>query len=266
MSLFSANDRDSSSRWSGYLAAALVLQGAVALLARGGLQHSTFILAAPLEMELVASPGEQEPSGGGGGAPPSAAQSQTAIPIQPTTAPMPPHSRLAETPSAPQPVAQAVSQPKPEPGHAPIQASAKVATTAAPVVVAEQGGGGGSNSRAPTQASQGGGTPATGGRGGGGGTVTQARPNYLHNPAPPYPPLARRRGLTGRVILKVRVGSDGLAREVGIRASSGHAVLDQAAASTVTGWRFSPARRGETPLESWVDVPINFELKGGERG
>lgn len=258
MSLLSGNNRDSSSRWGGYLAAALVLQGAVALLLRGGIQQLPFLQAAPLEMELVASPGEQGPSGGRGGAPPSPAPALAALPSQPAALPPP-----AEPPAATQPVVQAVS--RPEPGTAPLQTASHIATTAAPVVVAGQGGGG-SNSGVLTQSAQGGGAPTTGGRAGGGGTVSQARPNYLHNPAPPYPPLARRRGLTGRVILKVRVGSDGIAREVGVRTSSGHAVLDEAATSTVAGWRFSPARRGETPLESWVDVPINFELRGGERG
>lgn len=264
MSLFPGNDRDSSSRWGGYLAAALVLQGAVALLLRGGIQQPPFIQAAPLEMELVAASGEQSPRGGGGAAPPSPAPAQAALPSQSAALPPPP-PRSAESPAVPQPVVQAVSQPKPEPGPAPVQASAHIATTVAPVAVAGQGGGGGSNSRVSTQASQGGGALTAGGRGGVG-TVTQARPSYLHNPTPPYPPLARRRGLTGRVILKVRVGGDGLAREVGIRVSSGHAVLDEAAASTVAGWRFSPARRGDTSMESWVDVPINFELKGGVRG
>lgn len=262
MRLFPGNAPDSSSRWGGYMVAALVIQGAVALLARGSFLHHPFVPAAPLEMELIAASGEQVPKGGGGGAPPSPAPAQAALPSQPAAV-APPPLRPSETS---QPVVQVISQPKQDVGHAPVQAALNAAPSAAPVVVAGQGGGGGSNSRVSTQPAQGGGGPATGGRDGGGGTVTHARPNYLHNPAPPYPPLARRRGLTGRVILKVRVGSDGLAREVGIRASSGHAVLDQAAASTVTGWRFSPARRGETPLESWVDVPINFELKGGERG
>lgn len=262
MSLFSSNDRDSSSRWGAYLAAALVLQGAVALLARGGFQHPPFIEAVPLEMELVAAPGEQGPSGGGGSAPPSPAPSQAALPPQSAALPPPP-PRSAEPPAAPQPVTQAAFQPKPEPEPAPVQASAP---SVAAVAIAGQGGTVGGGNRVSTQPGQGGGGPSSSGRGGGGGTVTQARPNYLHNPAPPYPPLARRRGLTGRVILKVRVGSDGLARDVGVRTSSGHAVLDQAAASTVAGWRFTPARRGDAPMESWVDVPINFELKGGERG
>ena len=96
--------------------------------------------------------------------------------------------------------------------------------------------------------------------------LTQARPNYLHTPSPPYPPLAKRRGLTGAVVLKVLVGRDGFAKEVAVRSSSGHPVLDEAAVSTVAGWRFNPARRGDVSVDSWVDVPIRFELNRGEGG
>jgi protein TonB len=29
----------------------------------------------------------------------------------------------------------------------------------------------------------------------------------------------------------------------------------------VQRWRFMPARRGDAPVESWVDVPIIFRLE-----
>lgn len=253
-------DLDSFRRWGKYLAAALVFQGAIALLLRGGIQQQPFIQATPLEMELVAGPplpatAANPPAAGG-----APAQRQTVAPPQPVAAPPPL--------PLPTPLPQSVPQAKPEavaaPVHAPVPAPPS-SVAAAPVSGRASAAGSASGHQA--QANQGGSGPAAGGAPSGGvGTVTQARPNYLHNPPPSYPPLARRRGLTGRVVLKVRVGSDGLAREVGVRSSSGHAVLDQAAVSTVASWRFSPARRGDTPLESWVDVPINFELKGQERG
>ena len=36
--------------------------------------------------------------------------------------------------------------------------------------------------------------------------------------------------------------------------------LDQAAAEAVRRWRFDPARRGQTPIDGWVTVPLNFKL------
>jgi protein TonB len=83
----------------------------------------------------------------------------------------------------------------------------------------------------------------------------------LNNPKPPYPLVARRHGAQGRVVLSVQVSASGTSNEVLLRRSSGHAVLDNAALQTVRHWRFVPARRGDTPVESWVDVPIIFRLE-----
>ncbi|WP_197702664.1 energy transducer TonB [Sulfuricaulis limicola] len=83
----------------------------------------------------------------------------------------------------------------------------------------------------------------------------------LNNPKPPYPLVARRHGAQGRVILSVQVSASGMSHEVLLKRSSGHAVLDDAALQTVRRWRFVPARRGDTPVESWVDVPIIFRLE-----
>jgi protein TonB len=92
--------------------------------------------------------------------------------------------------------------------------------------------------------------------------IVEARSDVatLNNPKPPYPLAARRRLQEGRVLLAVRVAADGTCAEVRLRQSSGHALLDDSALSTVRRWRFVPARRGDTPVETWVDVPISFRL------
>ncbi len=84
--------------------------------------------------------------------------------------------------------------------------------------------------------------------------------DYLSNPKPPYPALARRRGETGTVLLRVRVGPEGDAQQVELKQSSGYPRLDQSALETVPRWRFVPARRGETPVAAWVLVPVVFAL------
>lgn len=85
---------------------------------------------------------------------------------------------------------------------------------------------------------------------------------YLNNPAPAYPPLSRRAGEQGRVLLRVLVNASGSADDVQIRDSSGHARLDDAARETVRRWRFAPAKRGEQPVAAWVLIPISFRLEG----
>ena len=82
--------------------------------------------------------------------------------------------------------------------------------------------------------------------------------DYLHNPEPEYPNLAADRGWTGKVLLQVHVLADGTAGAVKIKKSSGYKILDDAAATAVNKWKFTPAKRGDTPIDFWYDVPINF--------
>lgn len=86
--------------------------------------------------------------------------------------------------------------------------------------------------------------------------------DYLHNPAPDYPRVARRLGEQGRVILRVLVSARGSADEVQVRTSSGHARLDAAALETVRRWKFVPAKRGSEAVPAWVLIPISFRLEG----
>jgi protein TonB len=83
---------------------------------------------------------------------------------------------------------------------------------------------------------------------------------YLDNPAPAYPPLARRAGEQGRVLLRVHVTSDGRADDVHVRETSGSPRLDAAAQDTVRQWRVVPARQGDQAVAAWVLVPITFSL------
>ncbi len=86
--------------------------------------------------------------------------------------------------------------------------------------------------------------------------------DYLQNPAPRYPPLARRMGQQGKVVLRVLVNPRGAAARVELRSSSGSELLDAAALEAVTRWRFVPARQGNEPVAAWVLVPITFSLQG----
>lgn len=104
----------------------------------------------------------------------------------------------------------------------------------------------------------GGGGPGGGGGGSGGGKF--ARPDYGTNPLPKYPPLAREKGYEGTVYLRVMVQTDGRVGKLSIDRSSGHEILDRAAADSVKGWTFLPAQKGGKPVESWVLLPVKFKL------
>lgn len=85
--------------------------------------------------------------------------------------------------------------------------------------------------------------------------------SYLDNPEPAYPPLSRRLGEHGRVLLRVLVDASGNVEAVEIRSSSGHRRLDEAAAAAVRRWRFLPARHGARPVIGWALVAVQFELQ-----
>lgn len=80
---------------------------------------------------------------------------------------------------------------------------------------------------------------------------------------PTYPPLARRRGLEGTVLLAVHVGRDGLPIDAEVRQSSGSALLDRAAREAVLRWRFRPVRIEGVMVEATGLVPIRFDLQQG---
>jgi protein TonB len=86
--------------------------------------------------------------------------------------------------------------------------------------------------------------------------------DYLNNPKPVYPPISRRLGEAGKVVLRVHVDAGGKALEVAVKNSSGYLRLDAIAREAVTQWRFVPARRGESAVAAWVLVPIVFSLEG----
>lgn len=85
--------------------------------------------------------------------------------------------------------------------------------------------------------------------------------SYLNNPTPPYPRQAFMQRLEGQVILRAHVRKNGVADEIQIHRSSGHQVLDDSALETVQKWRFNPARRGDTAVDQWVEIPINFSIR-----
>lgn len=94
--------------------------------------------------------------------------------------------------------------------------------------------------------------------------VTQPHFNadYLQNPPPGYPALARRMGEEGKVVLRVFVTPDGHPSQIELRTGSGSPRLDRAAQEAVARWKFEPARRGNEAMSGWVLVPIVFNLRG----
>jgi TonB family protein len=83
---------------------------------------------------------------------------------------------------------------------------------------------------------------------------------YLNNPAPLYPKVARDRGIEGKILLEVVVKEDGSALNVKLISSSGSSLLDESALEAVKNWQFIPAKKFGKFVQAKVIVPIEFKI------
>jgi protein TonB len=79
-------------------------------------------------------------------------------------------------------------------------------------------------------------------------------------PAPEYTKEARKKKVSGHVLLRVLIGIDGMAREIEVVKMLGSG-LDEQAVAAVKKWRFKPASgpNGQ-PVESRTAIDVGFRL------
>ena len=85
-------------------------------------------------------------------------------------------------------------------------------------------------------------------------------PRLIREVKAEYTDEARRRGITGDVVLEIVVRRDGTVGDVTVLQGRG-AGLDQRAVAAVRQWRFSPARRRGEPVDVLVEVAVEFTLR-----
>ncbi len=85
-------------------------------------------------------------------------------------------------------------------------------------------------------------------------------PELLSEVKPDYTEQARRRGLSGEVVLGIVVRSDGTVSQIRVLQGLG-AGLDERAVEAVRRWKFAPARRQGVPVDVMVEVAVEFRLR-----
>lgn len=85
--------------------------------------------------------------------------------------------------------------------------------------------------------------------------------DYLQNPAPAYPPISKRLGEQGKVLVRVLIGPDGAPQKAELKRSSGFDRLDRAALDYVMKCRYVPGKVGGVPQAMWHEAPVNFILE-----
>ena len=77
---------------------------------------------------------------------------------------------------------------------------------------------------------------------------------------PEYPKLARQAGASGTVDLEATISADGKVKYP--RVVRGNAMLQKAAIDAVLQWRYQPALLNGKPVESPVEIKLNFVAQG----
>lgn len=186
-------------------------------------------------------------------------------PASPPPAPLAPRARATPkpqpaakqtAPKPPTPAPAATPQATPAPLAIAPSATAPSATAAAPTATATAA------ASANTTASTSGNAPA----------APPAPPapakvempssdaDYLNNPKPAYPAQSKRLLETGKVVVRVFIGTDGQASQASVKYSSGFDRLDQASLETALKWRYVPGKRDGVPQGMWFDVPFHWQL------
>ncbi len=178
----------------------------------------------PIELTVSGQPGEQVELGGGGHP-----QAPTERPPAPTTSVKP----VKTTPSSPG--GKAMNAPAPPR----LLTSKKGLDPAGAQGKDKEAAGAGGQQEAPAGPTRG--------------------PGVIGGPAPIYPKDALDRNLTGRVTLTVEVGADGAVASVKVKESSGHDVLDEAAARAIKrAWAFQPGLKNGKPAPGIISVTFEF--------
>ena len=243
----------------------------------------------PSRLVFIVSPG---PGGGGGGGglrsplPPRKVERRDVARPRPSVPKVTPKPVLTtvrpETPKEPTPVPAPVPKPverAPEPLPSRVLVAPVVATAAdardregavekGQTVAASQGPGigGGAGTGQGTGSGEGRGSGIGEGEDGGigGGPFRPgsgiAPPRLVREVKADYTDDARRRGLTGDVVLEIVVRRDGSVGDVTVLQGLGSG-LDQRAVAAVRQWRFDPAKRRGVPVDVIVEVAVEFNLR-----
>ncbi len=89
-----------------------------------------------------------------------------------------------------------------------------------------------------------------------------AAPAVISQVRPIYPFAARRRGVTGVVVVRFLVDEAGRVGRLSIVRADPPGVFEKSVLDAVSRWRFKPGVLKGKPVPTWVVAPIRFELKG----
>ena len=91
--------------------------------------------------------------------------------------------------------------------------------------------------------------------------VDQA-PRVIKQERPVYPMVARRRNLSGKVMVKFLVDQQGRVTKPKILEAHPQGIFEESVLASVTKWQFKPGVYRGKEVATWVVLPIQFRLEG----
>jgi protein TonB len=91
----------------------------------------------------------------------------------------------------------------------------------------------------------------------------QQAPQIVKRVEPPYPDIARRAGLEGKVWVKIWVDKEGKVRDVVIMKSDSE-IFNQSVVDACKQWVWTPALMNSGPVAVWVAMNFVFKLNQGK--
>lgn len=85
-------------------------------------------------------------------------------------------------------------------------------------------------------------------------------PEIVFAPSPEYPELARRAGITGKVLVKILVDKEGKPKKAVILKSDAELFNESAIAAAMKS-AFTPAIQDNKPVAVWIVIPYKFTLQ-----
>src|SRR5699024_10428334 len=82
--------------------------------------------------------------------------------------------------------------------------------------------------------------------------------------SPSYPADALDSRTSGKVVMRVLVGTDGNVKDVVVEESVPAGVFEAASIEAVRKWQFNPAIKDGKPVEDWLRIPVEFEIDDPE--
>jgi periplasmic protein TonB len=94
-------------------------------------------------------------------------------------------------------------------------------------------------------------------------TGAKPDPRFAAYLQPGYPRGALHDGAEGRATVRVLVGADGRVKEVVLIRADRPDFFDATRDQALRKWRFTPATEDGTPIESWREMTVRFEMPEG---